>query len=220
MKKLITISVIALMSLALSQTADAGRFGVKAGVNVSSLDFGSGLPGALGYSAGITWQWNLPLGFAIQPDLLYHVKATRLSEISKETFGLGYVELPVNVQWGLRFADKNVRLFAQASPFIGYAVAQTGDVEPLRTGNELIDGALSSSGLDKWTNINRFSYGAGLGIGIQLWALQVTAQYNWNLGKLADISNTSLSDFNDANFGGYTISVALMFGGKKNKDKK
>ena len=71
--------------------------------------------------------------------------------------------------------------------------------------------------MDKWTDINRFSYGAGLGVGIQLWALQVTAQYTWNFGQLANFRDTSLSDFNDKNFGGYVITAALMFGKKKNK---
>jgi opacity protein-like surface antigen len=203
MRKLIAMCAIAIVSMTLAQTADAGRFGIKAGTNVTSMDFKAGMPPVLGYSAGITWQWNLPLGFAIQPDLLYHVKASQLSEINQQTFGLGYVELPVNIQWGLRFAQKNVRVFAQASPFIGYAVTQTGTVD--------------RSGMDKWTDINRFSYGAGLGVGIQLWALQVTAQYTWNLGKLSNVKNTSISDFNDKNFGGYVITAALMFGKKKDK---
>lgn len=203
MRKLIALCSVAIVSMALALTADAGRFGFKAGTNVTSMDFKGGMPPVLGYSAGITWQWNLPMGFAIQPDLLYHVKASRLSEINEEAFGLGYVELPVNIQWGLRFADKNLRLFAQASPFVGYAVTQTGTVD--------------RSGMDKWTDINRFSYGAGLGVGIQLWALQVTAQYTWNFGQLANFRDTSLSDFNDKNFGGYVITAALMFGKKKNK---
>ena len=203
MRKLIAMCAIAIVSMTLAQTADAGRFGIKAGTNVTSMDFKAGMPPVLGYSAGITWQWNLPLGFAIQPDLLYHVKASQLSEINQETFALGYVELPVTFQWGLRFAQKNVRVFAQASPFIGYAVTQTGTVD--------------RSGMDKWTDINRFSYGAGLGVGVQLWVLQVTAQYTWNLGKLSNVKNTSISDFNDKNFGGYVITAALMFGKKKDK---
>jgi hypothetical protein len=216
MRKLIAICVVTVLSLVLASTADAGRFGVKAGTNVTSMDFKAGFPPVLGYSAGLTWQWNLPLGFAIQPDLLYHVKASRLSEINSETFGLGYVELPVNIQWGLNFAQQNIRVFAQASPFIGYAVTQSGDADPFRTGNGQVDEVLSSSGLDKWTNINRFSYGAGLGLGVQLWRLQITAQYTWNLGQLINIAETSLSDFNDKNFGGYVISVALMLCKKKN----
>ena len=215
MKKLVAICAIAILSMAFSYTADAGRFGVKAGVNVTNLDLKAGIPPVLGYSAGLTWQWNLPLGFAIQPDLLYHVKASRLSEINAETFGMGYVELPVNVQWGLRFAQDNVRVFAQASPFIGYAVTQSGEISPVKTGNGVVDGVLSSSGLDKWANINRFSYGAGLGLGVQLWALQITAQYTWNLGQLVNIKDTTLGDFNDKNFGGYVVTVALMLGKKK-----
>lgn len=215
MKKFFILSLIFLSSMFFAQTANAGRFGVKAGVNVSSLNFKNGLPGALGYSAGITWQWNLPLGFAIQPDLLYHVKATRLSDITKDTFRMGYVELPVNIQWGLRFAQKNVRLFAQASPFVGYAVNQTGGTSTAATGNTAVDGNISSNAGDKWNNINRFSYGAGLGLGVQLWALQVTAMYNWNFGKLSNIKNAAWSDFNEGNFGGCTITLALMFGGKK-----
>lgn len=216
MRKFIAICVVTVLSLVFASTADAGRFGVKAGANVTSMDFRAGVPPVLGYSAGLTWQWNLPLGFAIQPDLLYHVKASRLSEITADTFGLGYVELPVNIQWGLRFAQQNIRVFAQASPFIGYAVTQSVDIAPVSRGDEIVDGVLSSSGLDKWANINRFSYGAGLGLGVQLWALQITAQYTWNLGQLVNIRDTQLSDFNDRNFGGYVISVALMLGKKKN----
>ena len=216
MRKFIAICVVTVLSLVFASTADAGRFGVKAGANVTSMDFRAGVPPVLGYSAGLTWQWNLPLGFAIQPDLLYHVKASRLSEITADTFGLGYVELPVNIQWGLRFAQQNIRVFAQASPFIGYAVTQSVDIAPVSRGDEIIDGVLSSSGLDKWANINRFSYGAGLGLGVQLWALQITAQYTWNLGQLVNIRDTQLSDFNDRNFGGYVVSVALMLGKKKN----
>ena len=196
MRKLTALCVIACVFMAFAQTADA-RFGIKAGANVTSLDFKAGMPPTLGYSAGISWQWDLPLGFAIQPDLMYNVKASCLDDITLETFRLGYVELPVNVQWGIRLAQKNLRLFAQASPFIGYAVSNSGTISlPL-------------------TDINRFSYGAGLGLGVQLWALQVTAQYNWNLGKLSDIKVPALNDFNDKNFGGYTISVAFLFGKKR-----
>ena len=211
MKKIIAMCAVAVVSMALAYTADAGRFGIKAGANLTSMNFDAGVPPVLGYSAGITWQWNLPLGFAIQPDLLYHVKASRLSDINSDTFGLGYLELPVNLQWGLRFAQRNVRLFAQASPFIGYAINQSGSLESAGTGNH------STSGIADWTNINRFSYGAGLGFGVQLWALQVTAQYTWNFGQLSNITNTSISDFNEKNFGGYMVSVALMFGKKKDK---
>ena len=81
MKKLIAISAAILMAALLSTDADAKRFGIKAGVNVTDLNVENvESVGALGYQAGISWQFDLPLGFAIQPDLLYHVKASRISE--------------------------------------------------------------------------------------------------------------------------------------------
>jgi hypothetical protein len=196
MKKLIFALCVTFLMLATSEKADARGFGVKAGMTVSSLDFGNGLPGALGYSAGITYQFDLPAGFAIQPDLMYNVKASRLQDVNADVLSVGYIELPVNIQWGLRFADKKIRLFGQVSPFIGYAVAGNMPVEVQS---------------EKWYGINRFSYGAGAGLGIQLWALQVTAQYNWNLGRLANVSETKWSDFNDRNFGGYVITLAVLF---------
>ena len=211
MRRLVVLLVATAMSLAFAHEADAGRFGIKAGANVTSLDFKDGSPLTLGYAAGVTWQWNLPVGFAIQPDLLYHVTANALSDVDTEVLKLGYVELPVNIQWGLRFAQKNVRLFAQASPFVGYAV------NAKNIGNVVAGSGVQTSGIDKWTNINRFSYGAGLGVGLQLWFLQVTAQYNWNFGGLSNIKDASLSDFNKSNSNGCTLAVALMFGGKKNK---
>ena len=200
MRRFVTFVVVVIMSLAFAQEADAGRFGIKAGANVTSLDFKHGAPSTFGYAAGITWQLNLPIGFAIQPDLLYHVTATSLSDVNPEVLRLGYVELPVNIQWGLRFVQGNIRLFAQTSPFVGYAV------DSKSIGNDS-----QANGKDKWININRFSYGAGVGLGVQLWFLQVTAQYNWNLGKLSNIKDVSIRDFNKSNSNGYTLAVALMF---------
>lgn len=210
MKKLIALCVVAVLSVAAATTADAGRFGIKGGINVTSLDIENMESiGALGYSAGITWQWNLPLWFAIQPDLMYHVKARTLDEAGSK-LSQGSIELTPNIQWGPRFANKNVRIFAQASPYIGYAVA-TNAIEGLLEGKDKAD----VPGILNEAKANKFNYGCGAGIGIQLWALQVTAQYVWNFGSLANIKNASFKDFSDGNFGGYNVTVALMFGGKK-----
>ena len=217
MKKLIAISAAILIAALLSTDADAKRFGVKAGINVTDLNVENvESVGALGYQAGISWQFDLPLGFAIQPDILYHVKATKFDQVESQ-LGFGYVEIPVNIQWGLRFADRKVRVFAQASPFVGYAVAQTGDTESI-LGGELADAlgslGVDTSGFDKWANVNRLSYGAGLGAGVQLGFIQLTAQYNWNFGNSIKGENFDAL-FNKSNFGGYTVSLAFMFGGNR-----
>lgn len=216
MKKFIaTIAVLLVLSIAAAD-ADARRFGIKGGVNVTSLDFENGnTPGALGYQLGLSFQYDLPLGFSIQPDILYHVKATKFEQIESQ-LGLGYVEVPVNLQWGLRFANKNIRVFAQASPFVGYAIAQSGN----ETGESIFGDYKDLADLvgietDKWEGINRFSYGAGLGAGVQLGILQVTAQYNWNFGNLLDLKDAGWEEikgkFNETNHSGYTISLAILF---------
>ena len=215
MKKLITLCVAVLLSAAAAFNANAGRFGVKAGVNVTNLNMDNiESIGALGYSAGITWQWNLPLWLAIQPDLMYHVKATNLDQVGSQ-LSMGTVEFCPNVQWGPRFANKNIRVFAQASPFIGYAVSKDITEGDGVISDEIKDLMNQYGVAGAWDNVNRFSYGCGLGVGVQLWALQVTAQYVWNFGSLTNISDVSVESFNDTNFGGYNVTLALMFGGKK-----
>jgi hypothetical protein len=60
------------------------------------------------------------------------------------------------------------------------------------------------------TDINRFSYGVGLGGGLEVWKLQVSARYNWNLGPLAKASTAFGTIMQNKNFGGVTLSVAFF----------
>jgi len=192
MKRSVVIILLAFLTMAMATSAEARRFGIKGGMNLNSTDFKSAA--ATGYEAGISWQFDLPLWFSLQPDLLYSVVGTNVGEL-QEHVGMGYVKIPVNVQWGPRFFNKNIRVFAQASPFVGYAVSQDMGLE--------------------WGDLNRFNYGAGLGVGVQVWCLQVIAQYNWNLGSLNNFKNTTIKDFDKSKVNGATLGVALLFGKKK-----
>lgn len=216
MKKIISIMALAVLMTAFSTEAFAGRFGVKAGMNVTNLNMENvESMGALGYSAGITWQWNLPLWFAIQPDLMYHVKAATLDEAGSK-LSMGTVEFVPNIQWGPRFANKNIRVFAQASPFIGYAVTKNATSALDGVSSDMVQDFLDQYGVKgDWETINRLSYGCGLGVGVQLWFLQLTAQYVWNFGNIASIGDVTAKSFNESNFGGYNVTLAFMFGGKK-----
>ena len=81
---------------------------------------------------------------------------------------------------------------------------------------------LTAGFVNKWDGINRLEYGLGLGGGLEIWKVQVVCRYNWNLGQLFDASgnaagaadffgNAKESVFNNKNFGGVTLSVALLF---------
>lgn len=79
MKKIITLCLVAILSACLAVNADAGRFGVKASVNLANSDFRTAP--TTGYEAGLSWQINLPLWFAIQPDLLYSVNGATMEDV-------------------------------------------------------------------------------------------------------------------------------------------
>lgn len=198
MKRLIRIIATVILLTVIPLTASAEGFGIKGGVNISSLrnvnakDF-------IGYQAGLLYQVDLPLWFSVQPELMFHVKGARINE-TDNSFGLGYLEVPVHIQWGPRFNDGNIRVFAQGSPYIGYAISK--DMKDAE-GNQY-----------SWKNLNRFEYGVAAGIGIQLWRFQITGQYNWSLGNLAnmDLAEQAFKDIlNESNFSGYTISLAIVF---------
>ncbi len=202
MKKIYIILAAAALFMCVPFCADAQHFGVKAGVNFSDPE--SDVKTNLGYQAGIAVQCDLPLWFSIQPELLFHVKGGQAVVSGKsdpQAFGLGYLELPVNIQWGPRFSDDRFRIFVQGSPFIGYAISK--DMKNAR--GESYD----------WKNINRFEYGLGAGLGIQLWRhFQIVGQYNWSLG---DLVRSGFAEqefkriFDESNFSGYTVSLAIIF---------
>lgn len=202
MKKIYIILAAGALFMCVPFCADAQHFGVKAGVNFSDPE--SDVKTNLGYQAGIAVQCDLPLWFSIQPELLFHVKGGQAAVSGKsdpQAFGLGYLELPVNIQWGPRFSDDRFRIFVQGSPFIGYAISK--DMKNAR--GESYD----------WKNINRFEYGLGAGLGIQLWRhFQIVGQYNWSLG---DLVRSGFAEqefkriFDESNFSGYTVSLAIIF---------
>ena len=48
-----------------------------------------------------------------------------------------------------------------------------------------IDGILPSVQVkNEWSELNRFEYGLGVGVGIEVWKFQVIGRYNWNFGSL------------------------------------
>ena len=169
------------------------------------------------WHAGFTYKLDLPLGFSVQPSLVYHVKGAKLNvpqagdpgQVSDFNIRMGFVELPVSLQWG---PDLLVfRPFLDVTPYIGYAL------------NNQLSGAGLSSQTNSWTGLNRFEYGLGVGIGLELWRFQVIGRYNWSFGSLADAAEDMQDGFGPyvrqafsaSNFRGITLSLAFLFGGGK-----
>lgn len=196
------------MAMAGSVSVKAGNFGVTGGASFLGIDNAKSGRTA-GYHAGLTYKFKLPAGFAIQPSLLYHMKSSSYGTGAVEVdFNVGYVELPVSLQWGpdlLLF-----RPFIDVSPFIGYGVNHELGIKSIETPD-------SSPTIDGWQYINRLEYGLGLGGGIEIWKFQITCRYNWNFGPLldadnkVDVSSILKNELGEDNFGGVTLSLALLF---------
>lgn len=208
------IIVVAAVLMAFATTAGAQvKFGVTAGMNFNSAKISDvKMDAKAGWNVGATLQVDLPLGFSIQPSLVYMHKAAgfevpALSSAIVDDLKLqvlqtvGSVVLPVSVQWG---PDLIVaRPFLDVTPYVGYSL--TNKVKSDFAGVE--ETVKGGNGLD---------YGLGLGAGLNVWKLQAIVRYNWNFGVLGnykDFSEVELGSLktDSETFGGITVSLAYFF---------
>ncbi len=210
MKKL--LFVLAAVLFTASVASAKGGFGVTAGLNYNSTKIQDIKTDArAGFNVGLTYQMNLPLGFSLQPSLLYTQKNGAMSfsgnglldKFLSEAMvqSVGSLVVPVSVQWG---PDLIVaRPFLDVTPYVGYALSNKlkstdKDVSSVLEGEKSLD------------------YGVGLGAGVNVWKLQAIVRYNWSfgtMGSLADFAGLDLKDMKDANrvYGGISINIAYLF---------
>lgn len=216
MKRFFMVIALCVMTFWGSNSLKAGGFGITGGASFVGLQkVGSGL--ATGYHAGLTYKFDLPFGFAIQPSLLYHMKGAVVEDAYENgnalDFKTGYLEMPVSFQWGPDLIL--FRPFLDVTPFVGYGL--NNEVSGF---SSLADSILHSK--NEWEGMNRLEYGLGLGVGLDVWKFQLVGRYNWNFGQLFDaqgnlpdkenvLANVKSSVLNGRNLGGITLSLSLIF---------
>lgn len=167
-----------LFCVALSAQSHFGVIGGASFSNVTNIkSLSEATKNVTRYHAGLTYQYKFHNGFAIQPSLMYHCKDARV-----ENLQTGYLELPVGVQWGPDLIL--FRPYVEVAPMVGVAV---------------------TSGIDK-SMLNRLEYGVGVGGGIEIWHLQLSARYNWDLNPYIKSSAETSGSYRCA-----TLSLAVMF---------
>ena len=198
MKKLI-LTALAAAIFAINANAQLGLIG---GVNSMSTDIESAIAEYQKidtYHAGIVYKLNLPLGFSIQPGVLYNMKGqaleTQLADMEQYTLNVnmktGYLQVPVRVAWGLKLAFFEPFIFAE--PYAGYAITTESKAEAKTTAEQaLLEAAANAAGIklntsnsdaDKWNGRNRLEYGVALGAGFELFdKIAVSAKYIWDMG--------------------------------------
>ena len=138
MKRLFVL--IAVLAIAVTANAQSG-FGIKGGLNFDSMsdiktnNYESTIDGRTGFHVGILYKIKLPAGLALQPELLYTSKKSKIETNTNTSYNasLQYLQLPVNIQWGIDLVI--LRPFIQVSPYIGYAIAKGNKFKDFDWGN-------------------------------------------------------------------------------------
>ncbi len=197
MKKKIIAFLCAVAFLAVAIPAQAQlRFGVKGGLNITSVHFDSDLlksDNVTGFHIGPMIEATMPLlGFGFDAALLYSQKGMESSSSGvKTTMKTSYIDVPVNLKW--KFGLPIVKAYLAAGPYASF-----------RVGGDKIWNVLSDQ-------LETKSFGAGLnfGAGVEVFNhLQVG--FNYELGLTDNFSAEKL-DLSSNKNRGWTISAAILF---------
>lgn len=231
MKKLFAIIAVAMASVMVANA----QIGIVGGVTTNSKtidteNFEKNLENVNLYHVGLALKLPLPLGFAVQPELLYQMKGADLketydalgtgTEIQTSEFSTkdGYAELGVGLQWGLDLVA--FRPFVFAKPFVGYRL--TGEEDYNNIGTEIIKNGTDDT-YEKYLSDAKanLEYGYSIGAGIELLEhFQLSLEYFKNLGKMFEedkfnadkAKETVLANYKDLeSYGGIKLTLGFFF---------
>ncbi|WP_027379362.1 porin family protein [Chryseobacterium daeguense] len=191
MKKLILGIAVTAGSLAFAQTTTTTTtstsslvaFGIKAGMNVSSLTNDSGLEdqgSKIGFNAGVFANIPVASSFSIQPEVLYSQYGDKYDQVIAGTRysrarHLDYITVPVMFQYNVI-----PNLYLEAGPEFGFMVNAKNKFK-----NETDNNTINETG-DYKDSLNKFNFGIGLGAGYYFTDnIGLTARYVAGLTDIA-----------------------------------
>ena len=178
MKKLFLGFAIALSSMTFAQekakaSSSPVRFGVKAGLNISSINE-DGFKAKAGIYGGAFANIPIASSFSIQPEVLYNGMGAKVEGNSSDVkLNLDYISVPVMFQYNVL-----PELYLEAGPQFSFAV------------NRKFKGGGASFDLDD--TIKEFDFGIGLGAGYYIVdGFGVTARF---VAGVTDIAKSNSDD--------------------------
>ena len=201
MKKLVLGAAIAMSSLTFAQ-----QFGIKAGMNVSSLSSDASLSdqkSKIGFNAGVFMNAPLAENFSIQPELMYSQMGDKYNqEIAGTTYArsknLDYITLPVMFQY-----NATPSFYLEAGPEFGLLVSAKNKFTNESTNNTINE---SSNYKD---DLNGFNVGVGLGAGYYFTPnVGLTARY---VAGLTDIAKDRPSGSDSVKNNVFQVGLAYKF---------
>ena len=199
MKKVTGLVLIILMAFIAVPAKSQLKFGVKGGLNISSVHLNSDILKAdnvTGFQIGPMIETTIPLiGVGLDAAILYSQKGMDVkSETGTSTnVKTDYIDVPVNLKW--KFGLPIIKGYLAAGPYIGFRVG----------GDKFWEIPGSVVGQVKAKN---FSAGLNFGAGVELIShLQVGI--NYGLG-LTDYYSAEKYDLNAKNRG-WSVTAAILF---------
>lgn len=163
MKKLLLTAAVAVSSLTFAQS-----FGVKGGMNVSSLSKGADLSDTaskIGFNAGVFMNAPLSSTVSIQPEILYNDLGSKVTQTitalgntytNESSRNLGYLSIPVMFQY-----NATPEFYLEAGPEFSFLLSANDKFKSSTNGS--VNGS-NITALNK-DNFNSFNFGLGLGLG-------------------------------------------------------
>ena len=199
MKKLVLGAALAVSSLTFAQ-----QFGIKGGMNVSSLSNDAGLEDSsskIGFNAGVFLNAPLAANFSIQPEVLYNNLGSKVTltdfDINNDNYTaeyarhLDYISVPVMFQY-----NATPSFYLEAGPQFSYMLLSKYKSNSLTTENNADD-------------LNKFDFGVGAGLGYWITPnLGVNARY---IAGITDIVKDNNSDKKVRNNNNVQVGLSFKF---------
>jgi hypothetical protein len=203
MKKILTVTILALLTMTVFPQSRPLRIGIKGGINYIHLEnFGTGyyadFESRPGWNVGILAEFTRGhfLNYSVAPELIFTESRTDVDLIYATDYSavIRSVDLPVNFRLGLQLS-KIFRPYLLGNIYGSYIVSSSGGFF------ELLD--IDQSDSEK--SLRKFYFGMSAGMGFDLWKFQIEGRYRWNLTKV----NTD--DFASLRQIGLELSCAILF---------
>ena len=205
MKKIISLLVLAITIMFVSNADAQIKFGVKGGLNLTNMSFSQdafNTSNRTGFFVGPTVKFTLPvIGLGVDAAALYD---ERDGKVDDKTLKQQSINIPVNLRYTIGLGDVAGIYFA-AGPQFGFNVG---------------DDSYNWTSTNTYTNtfqIKKSNFSVNLGAGITvLKHLEVGAAYNIVCGKTGDIdvwdaSKSAITSTTRSRYNSWQISAAYYF---------
>lgn len=186
---------------ALQANAQAGRFGINAGVNFANIN-GKDAEGTklkTGFQAGVTYDIGLADEFVLQPGVSYVQNGSKVKgDEFDERWDLNYIQVPVTFQYQPAVGTGNLLL--GVGPYVGFGVGKVKGKSNMEGLNQKFSADWKDAGFKKFDAGGKLLVGYQLGMGLSF-------NLNANLG-LANLSDDKDAKFHNTSFG---VTVGYKF---------